>query len=401
MMPVDPLMDVLFDPSSHWPSRIEVRWIDDWSELGQRLAPPHQEHQVRLRGRLWALLPPQVQNTIAAGAEGRELDEETRQRIVDAFNALLARPDLYTTEDFADRELPESVEEILQQDLAGLEEKALRQHNLVLALWAMYPDWSFWDRFGWSQWLEKGWRTLRGYPEFNWMMWFLICLFTVEFYHFVAVRFLTSAARVALAIPFFYVAGWFATVDMERFGDLWFFREGVLLYSFYLLGFLLRRTEAVERLGRWWSRLALFAASGAVLLLTFDLNPGSKIIKPVVLVNLSQHGHPLYFAITAVAGCLAVVALACLTPRSRVLSFTGRHTLILMGLNEFFFRFGNFAIADVLDIPPSQAPILFWCTIVTLAFLAMCVPLVWLLDRYVPQLVGKPRMQGPLLPSLV
>ena len=33
--------------------------------------------------------------------------------------------------------------------------------------------------------------------------------------------------------------------------------------------------------------------------------------------------------------------------------------------------------------------------------LALCMPLVYLLNRWVPQLVGKPRWSGPLLGRLV
>lgn len=130
------------------------------------------------------------------------------------------------------------------------------------------------------------------------------------------------------------------------------------------------------------------------------LNPGADF-KPVVLVNLSQHGDPLYFAVTAVAGCLAVIGLARLTPRWGLIQATGRYTLIFLGLNEIYFDSVNRSLARFLEIPPSTPQILFWCTLVTVVSMVACVPLIWLFDRYVPRLVGRPREKGPLLPNLV
>ena len=109
----------------------------------------------------------------------------------------------------------------------------------------------------------------------------------------------------------------------------------------------------------------------------------------------------MYFAITAVAGSLAVIGLARLLPGWNLVLSTGRYTLILLGLNEIYFNSLNRVLAGVLQIPPSTPQILFWCTLVTFGSMAVCAPLVWLLDRYVPQLVGRPRAKGPLLPSLV
>jgi len=399
MMPVGPLIDMLSGSSNGGPTTIRARWIDDWPELCARLAPPHEGDQGPAREAIWTLLPAEAQVTMEEGARDTALTEEDQQLVIGAVNALLARPDLYAAEFFAGQELPWRVQEQLSEETAGLDEDAVRRHNLTLTWWTAYPDSPFWSQS--SQWVRRALMTLQGYPEFNWLTWFLICLFSVELIHFITVRFLTSAARIALAIPLFSVAGWLATMDVGRREDVWFMRESVLLYAFYLLGFLLARTNALERLQSLWSRLVLFALGGAVLVLTFPLNPCTENNIPVVLINLSQHGDPLWFGTTAVAGCIAVVAFARLTPPCRLLTLTGRYTLILMALNAFHFRHGNWALAAALEIPPSQAELLLWCTVVSIASMAVCAPAVWVLVRYLPQLVGYPRVRGPLLPRLV
>lgn len=402
MMPVEPAWNALFGPSHRGPTQFRGRYVEDWTELCRRLSPPPRGEQSPPRRKLWEQLPAPVQEIAAAGAAGSELDPAAKENLVAALNAALAQPGLFAAEDFAGSDLTPAEREQLQQGLSQLSEEEVRRFNLRLAWQALYPERRPWhrERSYWERWRRQAWMSLRGYTEFNVPIWFLICLFTVELIHFVAVRLLTSALRIGLAIPFFFGLGWFATAGMELRGDIWYFRESLLLYAFYLLGFLLRQTGVLERGWTRWSWGVLAAASSAVLLLTFDLNPGSKIFKPVVLINLSQHGDPLYFVIAAVAGCLAVISLAHLLPAFRLLCFTGRHTLILMGFNGFFFDYANSALVRTMNIPPSPIPILGWCTLVTFASLAACLPGVWILDRYLPQLVGQPRRQGPFLPRL-
>lgn len=102
----------------------------------------------------------------------------------------------------------------------------------------------------------------------------------------------------------------------------------------------------------------LFLVASAVLLFTFDLNTGSRIIKPVVLTNLSQHGDPLYFTITVVAGCLAVIGLGRLLPAWRIVQYIGRHSLVLMGLNGICLDFVNVPMVNALGRPQVQGPLL-------------------------------------------
>ncbi|MBI5155633.1 hypothetical protein HZA57_10400, partial [Candidatus Poribacteria bacterium] len=75
----------------------------------------------------------------------------------------------------------------------------------------LYPEYFQDEESPLGDWGRKALMTLKGYTEFNVPIWFLICLFTLEFYHYVAVRVLSSPGRIALAISLFFAAGSLAT----------------------------------------------------------------------------------------------------------------------------------------------------------------------------------------------
>jgi len=386
------------------PTEIEGRFFRDWETVCTHLAVSNGDETTPARQRLWELLTSEAQRAVMEGATADSLTATEREPIISALDDLLDRPDLFGNEHFAGAELPGTARKQLGKDRATLtDNEELRHANWTLTLWALQPG-SFYWRWHRSPWEGLGMgilMTLKGYPMLNWITWFLICLFTIELIHFLVGRFLTGPGRVAMAIPLFSVAGWFGTIDMGMMEDFWFARESVLLYAFYLLGLLLRQSGILD-IGR--SRLYplfLFVAGAAVLLLTFQLNPGAPMIRPIVLINLSQHGHPLYFALGAVGGCFAIVGLARLTPAFRFLTFLGRQSLVLMGLNGMFFRMGNPLLVGLVTVSATQASVTFWCAVLTAVALIFCLPFILFLDRYLPQLVGKPRIAGPLLPALL
>jgi len=402
MMPVGPLWDGLFGSPHRGPSKMRARYINDWTELCNRLHPPSAGEQSPSRKKLWSALPAPVQKEVTAGATAPNLDEKTRDYIVAGINHALGRPHLYAFEDFPTDALSADLLEQFRQDRTSWKEREVRRFNLQLTWRALYPEYdvSSSRQSYWARWKSDAWRTLRGYTEFNVPIWFLVCLFTVELIHFFVARLLISPVRIGLAIPLFLTIGWYATADVELWTDVWYARESLFLYSFYLLGHLLRRTETLERIPSRWFSAALFIVGAAPLLLTFDLNPGSKVFTPVVLINLSQHGDPFYFTAAVLAGCLATIGLARLTPNFNLISATGRNSLIFMGLNGFFFDYGNRQLARLVEFPSAHLPLLFWCTLFSLVTMIACVPFVRFFNRYVPQLVGKPRERGPLLPPL-
>ena len=85
----------------------------------------------------------------------------------------------------------------------------------------------------------------------------------------------------------------------------------------------------------------------------------------------------------------------------RAVAFLGRHTVALLGINGLFYNFANGPLAFALAPRVGEGPlaVLALCSVVTLGSLAVSAPLAAALDRWVPQLVGRPRRRGPWLPG--
>ena len=385
-------------PNPDWYSaEFKTRWFDDWPELCQKLSSTAEDAQARARGELWQSFSPEVQAAIQAGAKADSLAESEKTFILDGLNASMARP-LYDLDDADYIYHSKFVQFMLKNGAEALSDEDRGKVHVTLTFAILYPDWrdeTFWQEL-WED-ISRFYPT--GFP-LNLPTWFLVGLLVVELYHFLVGRFLQSTPRLFVAIPVLLATGVYINHGAGLESDIFFAREGIVLYAFYLLGNLLHRTQLLDRLSPLASG-ALFTISAAVLLGTFNLNPGSSHYNPVVLINLSQHGHPYYFAIAALAGCFTIAGLSLLTPNARWISWVGSNTLLLMGTNGFFFGFLNWRLRNWITIADSQVEVLGWVTLFTFLQMAASVPLVLLLKHYLPQLVGRPRDEGPLLPKLM
>ena len=373
------------------PRQFRLRWFDQerFTDLCKRLASGSQSDD-RSRAEIWNKFPPDQQALIFEWAQADSIPYAVRQQILAGLNEVVKQKGLFALDDLSYISHTKASRTLLDQYRADSSQANLQKLNVALisrSLWPENDEWTFGDEMAWAA--IKFLRT--GFP-LNTPVWFVICLFVVELYHFLAVRVLRSEVAVALAIPAFWVSGAWLNHDVPSFSDVWFAREAILLYGIYLLGHLLRRTQALEQLTNR-AQAFILLTSIALLLSTFNLNPGNSHpgLTPVVLINLSQHGDPFLFAVTALAGCFAVAGLSLFTPQWRWISWLGRNTLILMGLNGFFFAFVNHQLAGTLQLAESQLLLVGVCGLVTALSLTACVPFVWLLNRYVPWLVGRSR----------
>ncbi|HWT96290.1 MAG TPA: acyltransferase family protein [Terriglobales bacterium] len=249
--------------------------------------------------------------------------------------------------------------------------------------------------------------TLTRLPVFDIPTWFLLCLISVEAIHYAVYRFLRgSEARLLLAVLAFYLAGYFLNLRFDFFAagtNYWLWNEAITAYAFYLVGVFLQGRGWLQlsapRMMMWLGAVIAFA----LVYLTYDLNRGPFRLIPAVVILAAGHGHIFWFPVTALIGSAGILLLAKALPGWRWLPYMGKNALILMGLNGVVYHQVNTKLAHwfIAHAAPDAAAVTGFCLAVSIVSLVITVPLVMLLNRYLPQLVGKPTERGPLLPALL
>ena len=256
--------------------------------------------------------------------------------------------------------------------------------------------------------------TAFGIPMFCVPSWFILMLFSVEIVHYGAFRFLKSNSKILIGAVVFYVVGYWFNLKFDIFNPMkqrvvgWnylFIHEAITMYSFYLLGVYLRRKKFLMEKVSPKIVVPGVIISFLIVLFTYKLNNGPfnfNYFNSVVII-FSSHGSFLWFPITAVVGSFFILFLAKITPSEKTIVLLGQNTLILMCLNGIFYHFINPRVAKlVVDTLSGSALTIFGVgCLMTVASLAFCIPLIYVFNKFVPQLVGKPKIAGPLLRNLI
>lgn len=254
-----------------------------------------------------------------------------------------------------------------------------------------------------------------GRPMLNMVMWYVVCLFTIEVFRFVLFHQLKVPQRwsVLLCLTVFCYGAGFAInwaimarpAAVEQLLGLkknfWYVHEAVLAFSFYLVGMLIRKSEHIWYQHKLYKGLGLLV--GAIALYqTYDLNQGpfNELNLPAVSMGNGSHGHPLWFLVAALAGILVVMSFSRININSRLISYTGRNTLIILGLNGCTFQWISWlAQQGYVALPLNNV----WTASlysfgVAVAVMLAYLPGVWLLNRSVPWAIGgwRPKKPTPL-----
>ena len=256
--------------------------------------------------------------------------------------------------------------------------------------------------------------TAFGIPMFCVPSWFLLMMFSVELVHYGAFRFLKSNAKILIGAVVFYVVGYWLNLKLDIFNPLkgrvigWnylFIHEAITMYAFYLLGIYLRRRKFLMDKVSPKILMPGVIIAFLIVLFTYELNKGPYqfSVYDAVVILFSSHGNFFWFPITAVAGSFLILFLAKITPSQKTMVWMGQNTLILMCLNGIFYHYINGRVAKwVLDTLPGSGLNIFWvgCLMAVLS-LAVCIPLIYLFNTFVPQLVGKAKIDGPLFKNFI
>ena len=244
---------------------------------------------------------------------------------------------------------------------------------------------------------------LNGQPRFNATVWFLVCLFTTEVLAvFLLPKIKTVLSGVVLASFFLYFGYALTAIPAaEKFfilpKNFWYLHEALLTFGFFAMGY---------STFRWLRKLVSIKLPFRILLIFFfawlmvwSVNLNSPSDDFVVVLKASYHGN-FYFFISAFSGILITILIASFIPKLKWIEYLGRNTLILLGTNGLFMSFFNAHIVSWLGHQKSTAWVTFdsiWISILTIG---LSVPIIEILNRWVPQLLGKPQAQGPIFNAI-
>jgi fucose 4-O-acetylase-like acetyltransferase len=259
----------------------------------------------------------------------------------------------------------------------------------------MHPDWWGITDIVPEHELQKAWLLLHGKPVANWPCWFLVCLFFVEL---VASELTplhgSSRAKLLLTLPLVYGLAWLATDNLPRKAaylgiveNWWFLQEGMMALFFYICG------KAIAVHGRILlpssNTFTTIRIVGFLALLIFAQSHLFPDNRSSVNMSASAHGHWLWFPIAAIAGSLMMLNICNLIPSVRILSYIGQNTLPMIGLSGLFLSFFNPPLWQLLDEIDNPWMILILSFLVSLLSLASCIPIIALLNRFAPILIGR------------
>jgi len=253
---------------------------------------------------------------------------------------------------------------------------------------------------------QKASNYLVGHPDLNTISWFLICLFITEIFALVILPNVDNVFVGLIISGIFLRLGLVMTTNFQDTVDslnieknIWYVHEAVVAFGLYGIGFSFIRF--IDKVSNWkfTIRILLLIIFVTITLLTFDLNAPFKDF--VVIMKNSTHGNNWLFLITAISGSLAVILFSMVIPTNTVMDFIGKNTLTFIATSGFFHHFINPLFVKLL-IPIIQD---FWMIVLSLAFsivsLIISVPIVKLLNKFTPQLVGFPQLGGPWFPALI
>ena len=252
--------------------------------------------------------------------------------------------------------------------------------------------------------------TVFGIPLFCVPSWFLLLIVGLELVHFTFFRFIRDSNRkLLIAAVLLYLFGYLVNLNLDIFNPLkgrtvgwnyFFIHEAITLYGFYLTGVYLRRkryfADYISPIIAIPAALLLFL----IVLFTYQLNNGpfNFHVYDAVVILFASHGHILFFPLTAIAGCLMMLFLASAAQATRLISYMGRNTLILMCLNGIFYHYINPPLASWVLGNLGGSPVLVTVSglVTTVVSLLLCVPLIYLFNRYLPRMVGKTQKRSQI-----
>ncbi|MFT3919599.1 acyltransferase family protein [Cloacibacterium sp.] len=254
------------------------------------------------------------------------------------------------------------------------------------------PFWYFYNDISLKEILTKALYYIGGSAPLNITTWFLFCLFSAKIFTLI-IGLQENLYKNIITSILLLSAGYFITNNINliqnytKIGkNFWYIHEGIIASGFLYLGYVI--FDYLKKLNNQ-KNLKIFLLIISCLLFMFSYYFIKNDINS--MVN-SSHGKFFPFIIHAILGSITIIILGMVIPSNKILSFYGKNTLILLGLNGFFFHFLNKDISNLTInfTHNSWFDLSINSTLYCLISLIICYPFINLFNKYLPQYFGKP-----------
>lgn len=214
---------------------------------------------------------------------------------------------------------------------------------------------------------------------FNGVLWFITCLFVVEVMYFILNKYINTNKGKIKTLVLFALLGYLDSLYMP-IRLPWGVDLALTGIAFYGLGNLLK--GCIDRMFgiKLMNKLILIIAGLIISIVFSHLND-------VVYMYENQYGNFFAFYFSALSGILTVVLISMTIKKSKILSYIGKNTVIILALHGKIILYLGSLIKILLNgqIYGSW----FWSIILTVVSLIGSVPFIYIINRYLPFVLGK------------
>lgn len=189
---------------------------------------------------------------------------------------------------------------------------------------------------------------IKGFPHYNYITWFLICLYSTECINLIQYR-LFGKKAVFYSIPTFAFIGYSVClhpgVVINIFGiekNYWFIYSALTAIVFYQCGIVFKHYY-LDKLSQANNRKIAYYLVPLLSIWFFCSKLNLPYLKEeganTVLINGLILGNFFYFYLAAFAGSLSLLLVSKLMPTHKTLSYFGCHSLILLGIQGIIYSY--------------------------------------------------------------
>jgi Fucose 4-O-acetylase and related acetyltransferases len=225
--------------------------------------------------------------------------------------------------------------------------------------------------------------NIDSYMIYDVVLWFIPCLFITEVLFYMLSKITVNSKRILIMLSLFVLIGFVDSHYME-FRLPWGIDIAFVAVVFYGTGYILKNFKYKMDNMKIWFKIMIIAASIAVAVIISHKNS-------FVYMYNNEYGNYVYFYIAAYGGITACIFIAIILSKSRILSYIGRNTLIILIMHPKVLMLLSFSFHRLFHLVIQNSFI--FGALYTLLSIIIILPFIYIINRYFPFVLGKEKIK--------